>query len=749
MRRKHTSSTTEPSALSNSASCKRLRLSFSCADPSSSTFAIESVIETLFDTIDDAIFISILSYLVSAGSGHVDGASIRSVLSVSKRWYTIASSEKLWKPVAAAFGSSADTSTWTSIAGPAPSLRAVSVPSRPEANLSLSTLLQDKMIGFAKLGPINGDVRLQRVKERATGTIYAVKMPHSKTEGVANTTSRTSGNILRELSLLSRCTETSTSKHLSLMKQVLHSSPHGEFIRWYELADMTLEDLVKIGRPLSLVCGKDVLQQMLSGVCALHVCGVVHQNLIPKNILLHKVTSTRSFTVKIGGLSSVSVNAFPRGTSTCNSNLVVADENISYKAPELLLGQNYCSSEVDIWAVGCMFAQILRGSSLFNAQSSINQLFQVFRLLGSPSPNTSPHLVSLPYYHRELFPVWRENYLERILPQLNHHRAGLDLVFSMLHLNPGNRITAEAALRHSFLDDSKAIGTKEVCAPSPLKSVTMTSSESRSNSTGLVSKTIIQHFQRQEINYPVIEKEQTLVRSDKWATLVDWIIEIVDVFDKSPRSAFLAMQYFLDFTALVKIRTKRYQLVAAACLHLASASEDPLGIKADDLVFAGDRSFSSVELIALERLIIGKIGGRFGQPLAYDFVSLYLDSTPELCDNYMLRQLCRYISELALQSGMHQNDKPSLVGASIILLSLICAGRSYIWPKRMEGICGYSIEMLEGSTVALSENIHHVGETLPHLKVVTQRFKKTEKYCVATVHIPVLEDLQDYMDTDT
>lgn len=747
MRRKHTSSTTESSSLSNGVSCKRLRISFSCANPSSSTVAIRPVGETVFDTIDDAIFISILSYLVSAGSGHVDGVSIRSVLSVSKRWYTIASSEKLWKPVAVALGSSADTSTCTSIAGPAPSLRAVSVPSQPEATLSLSTLLQDKMIGFAKLGPINGDVRLQRAKERATGTVYAVKMPHSKRDGVTNTTSRASGDVLRELSLLSRCTETSTSQHLGLMKQLLHIPAHAEFIRWYELADITLEDLVKIGRPLSLVCAKDVLQQILSGIYALHIRGVVHQNLIPKHILFHKVTSTRSFTVKIGGLSSVSVNAFPRGTS--NSKFIVADENIKYKAPELLLGQNYCTSEVDIWAVGCMFAQILRGSSLFNAQSSINQLFQVFRLLGSPSSNTSPRLVSLPYYHRDLFPVWRENYLERILPQLNHHRTGLDLVFSMLSLDPGHRITAEAALRHSFLDDTKAIGTEELCAPSPLTSLTMISSQPRSNSKDLVSKSIIQHLQRQETNYPFIETNQTRVRSDKWATLVDWIIEIADVFDKSPRSAFLAMQYFLNFTALVKIRTERYQLVAAACLHLASASEDPIGIKAEDLVFAGDRSFTSDELVALERLIMEKIRSRFGQPLAYDFVSLYLDSAPELRNKYKLHQLCRYVSELALQSGMYQNDKPSRVGASITLLSLICAGRSYIWPKRMEGMCGYSIEMLEGSVVALSKNIHHVRETLPQLKVITQRFKKAEKFGVATVHMPILENLQDYMDTDT
>ena len=209
------------------------------------------------------------------------------------------------------------------------------------------------------------------------------------------------------------------------------------------------------------------------------------------------------------------------------------------------------------------------------------------------------------------------------------------------------------------------------------------------------------------------------------------------------------MHYFHNFTALVKIPIKRYQLVAAACLHLASASEDSSGIKAEDLVFAGDRTFTSNDLITLEWLIAEKIRKRLGQPLAYDFVSMYLDAAPELHDKPKLRQLCRYVSELALQCGMLQRNTPSKDAASITLLSLICAGKSYIWRKSIEEACGYSIEMLEGSVVTLSANIERVHQTLPQLKVVTMRFKKEEKFRIATIPIPILENLRDYMDRET
>lgn len=674
----------------------------------------------------DDIFISILSFVVSAESGHVDGVSIRSILSVSKRWYRVASLVELWGPVAA---DSANAN--------APSLRAVSMPPQPKAVLSLSASLQDKMIGFANLGPINGKARLRRVKERATGKIYAVKMPSSRRDDGTEMSS----HVLRELALLSRCRSTGalTSQHLGLMKQSL--SVQGRFVRWYDIADMSLEDLVGTGRPLSLDCAKNVLRQIIAGVNELHIRGIVHQNLKPRHILLYKEKFSRSFTVRVAGLSSVSINAFP----VASSSEVIESSASTTHAPEILLGQDYSNSAADIWAIGCIFAHILRGTPLFTAQSSISKLFQIFCLVGSPSSKVSPYLVSLPYYHRNLFPVWRDNHLGRVMPQLG--RIGLDLVLEMLHLDPNRRITAEAALGHSIFDEMKSICTRELRASS---ATIVTSVESYSYSSGTtgtdpVIKSMVEHLKKEEVVSTPFGTYQA--QSDQWSLLVDWIIEVADVFDKSPRSAFLAMQYFHQFTSRVKIRPKRYQLVAAACLHLASASEDAIGIKVEDLVFSADRTYTSDELVALERLILEMIRESFGQPLAYDFVSLYLDAIPELRDDSRFRHLCRYISELALQSGTYPNGTPSQLGASIMLFSLICVGRSHNWSKRMERLCGYSIEMLEAGVVALSGTIDRVRQTLPRLKVVAKRFNKVERERVASIHLPVLENLQDYMDT--
>ena len=55
-----------------------------------------------------------------------------------------------------------------------------------------------------------------------------------------------------------------------------------------------------------------------------------------------------------------------------------------YRAPELLLGCAQYGPAVDVWSVGCMFSEISTGLPLFPGQSEIDQMFKIFRVLGTP-----------------------------------------------------------------------------------------------------------------------------------------------------------------------------------------------------------------------------------------------------------------------------------------------------------------------------------------------------------------------------
>ena len=67
-----------------------------------------------------------------------------------------------------------------------------------------------------------------------------------------------------------------------------------------------------------------------------------------------------------------------------------------YRAPEIILGQAVYTHAVDVWSVGCVFAEMALNQPLFPADSEVDMLFRIFRLLGTPTEESWPHCTSLP-----------------------------------------------------------------------------------------------------------------------------------------------------------------------------------------------------------------------------------------------------------------------------------------------------------------------------------------------------------------
>lgn len=118
-----------------------------------------------------------------------------------------------------------------------------------------------------------------------------------------------------------------------------------------------------------------------------------------------------------------------------------------YRAPEILLGCKYYSTEVDIWSIAGIFSEMATHKVLFRGDSEIDQLFQIFRILGTPDEDSWPGVSQLPDY-KTTFPCWTRRKLSESNPQLNDD--GLDLLNRLLVYKPENRITAKEALSHSF-----------------------------------------------------------------------------------------------------------------------------------------------------------------------------------------------------------------------------------------------------------------------------------------------------------
>lgn len=124
-----------------------------------------------------------------------------------------------------------------------------------------------------------------------------------------------------------------------------------------------------------------------------------------------------------------------------------------YRAPEVLLGSRHYSTAIDMWSVGCIFAEMAMRQPLLPGDSEIDQIFRIFRLLGTPDDDTWPNVRSLPDY-KPSFPKWHAVDLKSQVKGLDD--AGIDLLAQMLIYDPARRVSAKQALLHPYFATSAA-----------------------------------------------------------------------------------------------------------------------------------------------------------------------------------------------------------------------------------------------------------------------------------------------------
>jgi serine/threonine protein kinase len=91
------------------------------------------------------------------------------------------------------------------------------------------------------------------------------------------------------------------------------------------------------------------------------------------------------------------------------------------------LGSYEYSTPIDIWAIGCIFAEMVTKKVLFQGDSDIDQLYRIFRILGTPDETVWPGVTKLREY-KPTFPNWSANPIEKVVSGLKLDPYGLDLL---------------------------------------------------------------------------------------------------------------------------------------------------------------------------------------------------------------------------------------------------------------------------------------------------------------------------------
>jgi cell division cycle 2-like protein len=103
---------------------------------------------------------------------------------------------------------------------------------------------------------------------------------------------------------------------------------------------------------------------------------------------------------------------------------------------------------VDVWSVGCIFAELLLKEPLFQAKGELELLSLIFKLLGPPTKNSWPDYFNLPNAKTITLPSPQPAAFRPKFPHLS--ASGIDLLMSFLTYDPEQRITAEDALQHPY-----------------------------------------------------------------------------------------------------------------------------------------------------------------------------------------------------------------------------------------------------------------------------------------------------------
>ncbi|KRZ28838.1 Cyclin-dependent kinase 8 [Trichinella pseudospiralis] len=209
---------------------------------------------------------------------------------------------------------------------------------------------------------------------------------------------------------------------------------------------------------------KSLLFQILDGIHYLHSNWVLHRDLKPANILLMGDGPERG-RVKIADMGFARLFNNPLKPLADLDPVVVT---FWYRAPELLLGARHYTKAIDIWAVGCIFAELLTSEPIFHCrQEDIktsnpyhqDQLDRIFNVMGFPNEKDWEDIRKMPEYQKLTTDFKRNAYLSSNLQKyMEKHKVKSEcraflLLQKLLTMDPTKRISAQEAMDDPYFKE--------------------------------------------------------------------------------------------------------------------------------------------------------------------------------------------------------------------------------------------------------------------------------------------------------
>lgn len=190
---------------------------------------------------------------------------------------------------------------------------------------------------------------------------------------------------------------------------------------------------------------RTILHDLFSGLAHVHSLGMIHRDIKPANILL----STPAGPAYIADFGIAWSPTDPASESAAEKILDVG--TTCYRPPELLFGHQAYGPKLDIWAAGCVAAQIisLNSVTLFDAGdlgSELALIRSIFETLGTPDLEVWPEAAGFQDWGKMNFTRYPGKQWGEILPEADQEMVGL--VSRLVVFESGERLSAEEAMQY-------------------------------------------------------------------------------------------------------------------------------------------------------------------------------------------------------------------------------------------------------------------------------------------------------------